>query len=254
MVAAVVVIGLVTVLLVANTEPGAGPRPTTTPTRTTGASTPPRPVLTVDSGCLIGQGRERLVDVPQQVTDRVNRAWERIEKWLAAKTPAVAQVLAAPATLDEISEMQRQIGVPVPPELIASLLRHNGAGTSVLGIVLPPFYVPMSTSRVVSEAKMMCDILVSNGHNESAGSWWHGQVIPFAFDGGGGNLLLDQRPGRNGRLGRHYEETDMMFDRWPPTLTELLEQTATAMETGGLVMGRFRPKVVENGLLEWDIG
>lgn len=128
--------------------------------------------------------------------------------------------------------MQRQIGVPVPAELIASLLRHNGAGTTMLGFILPPFYIPMSTHSIISDAKMMCDILVSNGHNDSVGSCWHGQVIPVALDGGGGNLLLDQRRGRNGRLGDHDEETYMMFDQWPPTLTDLMEQTATALETG----------------------
>ncbi|MFC0110823.1 SMI1/KNR4 family protein [Kibdelosporangium aridum] len=253
-VAAVVVIGLVTVLLVANTEPGAGPRPTTTTTtrKTTTATPPPRPTLTVDSGCRTGQGRERLVDVPQQVTDRVNRAWERIEKWLAAKAPASARTLAPPATREAISDMQRQLGVPVPAELIASLLRHNGAGTTMRGFTLPPFYTPMSTTAIVDYHKMLCDILISSGHNESVGSWWHGQVIPFAQDFAGGNLLLDQRPGRKGKLGDRDEETEMMFDWWPATLTDLLEQTATALETNGVVRN-YHPKVVEDGILAWDI-
>nr|CEL20561.1 glucan synthase 1-related protein [Kibdelosporangium sp. MJ126-NF4]CTQ89472.1 glucan synthase 1-related protein [Kibdelosporangium sp. MJ126-NF4] len=261
MVAAVVVVGVVTVLLVANTEPGAGPRPTTmtkptsTPTRDTTVPPPsPRPTLTVDSGCRIGKGSTHLVAVPRPVTDRVNRAWERIEKWLAAHAPATAATLAPPATLDQIAESQRDIGVPIPADLIAFLLRHDGAGTSRKpGFTLPPFYQPMSAKDIVAEAKMMCEVLIGSGYNESVGSWWHGQVVPFARDGGGGNLLLDQRPGHNGRLGDHDEESDMYFTQYPPTLTELLEQTATSLETSRVVVGSYRPMVVAGGVLDWDL-
>jgi cell wall assembly regulator SMI1 len=259
-VVAVVVGGIVIVAMATGSQPGAGPRPTATATktktatRTTTRTLPePRPTLTADSGCRIGRGPQRLVDVPQTVTDRVNRAWERIEKWLAANAPASAATLAPPASMEAISRMQQQIGVPVPAELIASLRRHDGAGTNMRdGFTLPPFYIPMSAEGIISEAKMMCDVLVSSGYDDNVGSWWHGQVIPIAFDGGGGNLLLDQRPGRGGRLGDHDEESDMMFTVYPRSLTELLEQTATSLETGRATLERYHPKVVD-GALDWDI-
>jgi cell wall assembly regulator SMI1 len=193
------------------------------------------------------------VDVPQSVTDRVNRAWERIEKWLAANAPASAATLAPPASMYDISHMQQQIGVPIPAELIASLRRHDGAGRTLRNaFLLPPFYVPSSAYSITSEAKVMCEVLASSGSDESVGYWWHGQVIPIAFDGGGGNLLLDQRPGRGGRLGEHDEETDMVFDTYPRTFTELLEQTATSLETGKAALGHYHPKVV-GGVLDWDL-
>jgi cell wall assembly regulator SMI1 len=187
------------------------------------------------------------------MADRVNRAWERIEKWLTANAPATAATLAKPAGDDGISWMQQQIGVPVPPELIASLRRHNGTGTNMRdGFSLPPFYLPLSTGLIISEAKVMCEVLESSGSDGSVGSWWHGQVIPIAIDSGGGNLLLDQRPGRGGRLGDHNEESDMKFTAYPPSFTELLEQTATSLETGKVVIKHYRPKVV-GGALDWDI-
>src|SRR3989442_13582509 len=133
----VVVTGIVIVAMASNSsnsKPEAGSRPTATATmRATAATartiratalqpTPkPKPTLTVDSGCRPGQGPARLGDVPQPVTDQANRAWERIEHWLAAKAPATAATLAAPAKDEKIAEMQRKIGVPVPAELIASL-------------------------------------------------------------------------------------------------------------------------------------
>jgi cell wall assembly regulator SMI1 len=247
---AVVVTGVVIVVMATGSQPGAGLRPTATTTKTT---TRPRPTLTVDSGCRVGRGPRRLMDVPQPVTDRVNRVWERIEKWLTANAPATAATLAKPASDDDISWMQQQIGVPVPPELIAFLRRHNGTGTNMRdGFSLPPFYLPLSTGLIISEAKMMCEVLQSSGSDGSVGNWWHGQVIPIAIDGGGGNLLLDQRPGRGGRLGDHTEESDMMFTVYPPTLTELLEQTATSLETGKVALENYRPKVV-GGALDWNL-
>jgi cell wall assembly regulator SMI1 len=255
-VVAVVVAGIVIVAMATGSQPGAGPRPTatTTNTKTTLRVSPrPRPTLTVDSGCRIGRGPQRLVNVPQTVTDRVNRAWDRIEKWLAANAPASAATLAPPASMEAIAKVQQQIGVPIPAELIAFLRRHDGAGTNMRnGFTLPPFYIPMSAEGIISEAMMMCDVLGSSGSDGSVGAWWHGQVIPIAFDGGGGNLLLDQRPGRGGRLGDHDEETDMMFTTYPRSLTELLEQTATSLETGSAALKHYHPKVVE-GALEWDI-
>lgn len=192
--------------------------------------------------------------MPQRVTGRMNRAWERIEKWLAANAPATAATLAPPADPGLIAETQRQIGVPFPAELVAFLRRHDGAGTDMrAGFALPPFYRLLSTRYIGEEAKMMCDVLSKSGHDESVGWWWHGQVVPFAHDGGGGNLLLDQRPGRDGWLGDHSEESEMRFDTYPRTLTELLEMTATSLETGGVVLKHYRPKVVDGEVLEWDI-
>jgi cell wall assembly regulator SMI1 len=214
----------------------------------------PRPTLTVDSGCRLGQGPARLADVSTAVSDRVNRVWERVEKWLSANAPETAATLAPPASAEQILAAQRQTGVPFPPELIASLRRHNGTGTNMRdGFTLPPFYLPLSAEGIVGEAKVMCDVLGSVGIDGNVGSWWHGQVIPIAFDGGGGNLLLDQRPGRGGRLGDHSEESEMRFERYPRTLTELLELTARSLETRSAVLEHYRPKVVA-GALDWDIG
>jgi cell wall assembly regulator SMI1 len=254
----VVVTGIVIVTMASNSEPGTGSRTaataTTRTTRTTRTTTrEPKPTLTVDSGCRQGQGPTRLVNVPQPVTDRVNRAWERIEHWLAANAPTTAATLAPPASAEKMAETQRRIGVPFPAELIASLRRHDGAGTNMrAGFTLPPFYLPLSTESITSEATMMCEVLISLGLDSGVGSWWHGQVIPIAIDGGGGNLLLDQRPGHDGRLGEHFEDSEMMFTHFPASLTELLELTAGSLETGGLVLGHYRPKVAD-GMLDWDI-
>jgi hypothetical protein len=93
--------------------------------------------------------------------------------------------------------------------------------------------------------------LISVGVNEGVGSWWHGQFVPIAIDTSGNALFLDQRQGA-GRLGEHDNEGSVDFDRWPSSLTELLELTATALETGGPTVGGYRRVIAGNRTLDWE--
>jgi cell wall assembly regulator SMI1 len=209
-----------------------------------------RPPLTVDSGCRPGAGNSGVAAVTAAVTQRVNAAWQRIETWLAAHAPASAAALAGPASPAQLGETQQRIGVTLPPELVASLLRHNGMGTGG-GDLLPSIYRPVSAADIGGQAKSLCEVL-THGQNESVGSWWHGQFVPFAVDGAGDVLFLDQRPGHGGELGESDHEGSVDFSRRPASLTELLEQTATALETGVRTSGDYRAKVTPAGVLTWE--
>jgi cell wall assembly regulator SMI1 len=233
----------------------AGPALRTTPrmlSYSTAAPAPTtRPTLTVDSGCRLGQGPAELAPVPEATTRRVNAAWDRVERWLKANAPTTAATLRPPATIARIAETQRKIGVALPAELVASLLRHDGVSGIGESFALPPFHHLAGTDTVAGEAKVLCEVLISSGSDDSVGSWWHGRFVPVAVNGGGDGLFLDQRTG-TGRLGEWDHEGSVRFEGWPGTLTELLEQTATALETRGTVLGGYRPVVTGNRALDWD--
>jgi cell wall assembly regulator SMI1 len=207
--------------------------------------------LTVDSGCRPELGSGAVAAVPEAVNQRVNVAWQRIETWLAAHAPASAAALAGPAPVARLGEVQQRIGVTLPPELVASLLRHDGMGTGG-GQLLPAIYRPVSVADIGIQAKSLCEVL-TQGVNESVGSWWHGQFVPFAVDGAGDVLFLDQRRGHEGKLGQSDHEGSVDFSRRPATLTELLEQTATALETGERTYGDYRAEVTPAGVLTWEL-
>ncbi|WP_414944092.1 SMI1/KNR4 family protein [Amycolatopsis sp. cmx-11-32] len=257
----VIVLGLVFAVTVRSGKPGGAqwlsaeqPLRTTprTPSYSTAAPTlTTRPTLTVDSGCRPGQGPAALDPVSDATTRRVGAAWDRVERWLKANAPTTAASLRPPATTARITEAQRRIGVALPAELIASLRRHDGVSGIGESFALPPFHHLASTETVAREAKVLCEVLISNGSDDSVGSWWHGRFVPIAVNGGGDGLFLDQRTG-TGRLGEWDHEGSVDFDRLPTTLTELLEQTATALETGGAVLGGYRPVVTGNRALDWD--
>jgi hypothetical protein len=212
------------------------------PIPTSAVTTPsaiPTPTRTVDTGCRMDAGPKRLATVPEQVSARVDRAWERIETWLAEHAPVTAAALRPPAGDETIAATQQAVGVRLPPELVASLRRHDGVGDDLTtAFTFPPFWSPLSAANIAGEAKLMCDVL-DNVDEEAVGAWWHGRYVPVATDHGGELLFLD-----GGRLGRHYEADDVTFDG---SYAGLLEQTADAL----FGQGEYRPVVVD-GRLEWD--
>lgn len=253
--AVLVVVGGIVIVSVANQDSQTGAiavvtAPTTVRrTSSARARTSSKPLPVAFTGCHPGSGPDQLATAP---ADRVNRAWARIENWLAAHAPATH--LAPAADQPAIVAAQKKVGVAFPAELVASLLRHDGAGqSSGVAFTFPPYYQVSSVDQIAYEAKMMCDVLTGLDEPGSVGSWWHGQYVPFAVDNSGDSLFLDQRPGRAGRLGEHDNEGDVNFDRWPTNLTGLLELTADALETGKTVLGHVRARVNADKVLDWEI-
>lgn len=128
----------------------------------------------------------------------MDRAWERIETWLAANAPVSAATLRPPAGDDSILRTQRETGVPLPAELVASLRRHDGVDQAIRTFVFPPFMHPLTASGIADEATMMCEVLADLGDDGAVGPWWHGRYVPIAVDHSGNSLFLDQRT--DGRL------------------------------------------------------
>jgi cell wall assembly regulator SMI1 len=180
---------------------------------------------------------------------RVDAAWKRIEDWLAGHAPKSRRALRPPATAARIDTLQRQMSVPFPPDLVASLRRHDGV--SAAGFDLPPFFSPLPADRIAAEWAVNCGVMADLGPD--LGTWWHPAFVPFASAGDGGCLLTDQRDGGHGRVGEFYPEDGTSFDGWPASVADLLEGTARSLETGRPYANSYRPKVAAEGVLDWEI-
>jgi hypothetical protein len=237
----VVVVAVAVVVIVANgvgTESrGSAPTSSTTVSEPASSTTvlEPTPTLTVDSGCRLDGGPARLAEVPATVTTRVDRAWERIDTWLAEHAPVTVATLRPPADDRLIAAVQRAVGVPLPPELVASLRRHDRVGREPGAFAFQEYMHPLSSEGIVDGATVMCQVLEDLGLDGLVGGWWHGRYVPVASDYGGDLLFLDGQ-----RLGWHYEAGDATFDGG---YADLLERTADALWTGD-------PLVVD-GVLQW---
>ncbi|MEV6303100.1 SMI1/KNR4 family protein [Actinoplanes sp. NPDC051861] len=185
-------------------------------------------------------------------TTRVNAAWKRIEKWLAERAPTSSRALVGPASQPRIDNLQRQMSISFPPDLVASLRRHDGARSNG-AFDLPPFFTPLSVDDILAEWRVTCGVQANAGDWGRDSPWWHRSFVPFAVDGGGGSIFTDQRPGGHGRVGEFYPEDGTSFERWPRSVAELLEKTAASLESGRPYEGRYRPTVDDEGRLDWEI-
>ncbi|MFI5890137.1 SMI1/KNR4 family protein [Actinoplanes sp. NPDC051513] len=214
--------------------------------------TPQRTRIAVDA-CPQYAGKVAVTGPDAAGAARVNAAWQRIEKWLAGHAPAAARTLRPGAPAARIDAVQRQMSVTFPPDLVASLRRHDGVA-SLAGFSLPPFYVPETIDGILGDWKVTCSVL--SGQDTAWGRenpWWDKAFVPFAQDGSGGCLFADQRAGGHGRIGEFYPEDGTSFERWPASFVELLEGTATSLETGRPYAGNYRPRVGTDGALDWEI-
>ncbi|MDX3134669.1 SMI1/KNR4 family protein [Streptomyces europaeiscabiei] len=192
------------------------------------------------------------------MTSSINESWSRIEVWLAENAPRTFAKLAPPAEPSAITAAEEAIGLTFPDPLTESLLRHDGTGYAVL---LPPFWMPSSTHGILKAWRRRTEIYASifadaedTDPEAEDGPWWHRQWIPFAADGGGGELVIDQRPTRlRGRIGDAFHQDGCRFlphAMWA-SLPTLLDMTATAMETGERLNGYARV-VTDERRLDWE--
>lgn len=209
----------------------------------------PRPVRPPASTvCPQHAGSVRPTSPDRRTTARVDAAWLRIERWLAEHAPRSRESLRPPAAAKQIDALQVRMSVAFPPDLVASLRRHDGATPG--GFRLTFLYRLMSLPEIVRGWEVSCTVLA--GAPEDDG-WWHRSFVPFADAGDGGALVVDQRSGGHGRVGEFYPEEGTRFDGWPASVADLLEGVARSLESGDPYLGRFRPVVTVDGVLEWEV-
>ncbi|MDG9713903.1 SMI1/KNR4 family protein [Streptomyces sp. DH10] len=192
------------------------------------------------------------------MTSSISESWTRIEAWLAQHTPRTFAALGPPAERSAIAVAEQAIGQPFPEPLVESLLRHNGMGHHDL---LPPFWSLLEVQSITrawqTRMKIYGDELAGAEEGDPDGEygpWWHAQWVPFAFNGAGDYLIIDQRPyRRRGRIGEADHEAGCSFSPHPmwASLPALLDATAIALETGEAVDG-YLPVAVDEDELDWD--
>ncbi len=174
--------------------------------------------------------------------ERVNAAWDRIEKWYAEKIPDCE--LGAAAAAADITSVETHLGLTLPEELKASLMRHNGVGYW-------PSAELLSADRIKDEWDVWAGLIDDGTFDGLSGDdddrlqkcWYDKKWIPIDADGCGNGACLDLNPGPKGTVGQIL---NMDHELGPKLIFQdfagYLESVAAKLEAG-----KYR---VENGYPE----
>lgn len=130
----------------------------------------------------------------------MKQAWKKLETILYNTASDLLADLAPPASHEEISNLERALGVSLPADFVACLKIHNGQQGVSHGLFED--YEFLSTSRILQEWSIWKELLDSGDFNGMKSfpqvgirsDWWNPAWIPFTYNGAGDHLCLDLSP------------------------------------------------------------
>lgn len=134
--------------------------------------------------------------------------WEQVEQYLKAHQPEALKSLAPPATDNEITNLEKELGVTLPKDFVECLKIHNGQLDDAMAFFAGLEF--LSTERILAEWKVWKELsdgsdfddLIAEPQNGIKACWWNPLWIPFTYNGSGDNICLDLDPDIDGTIGQ----------------------------------------------------
>lgn len=186
--------------------------------------------------------------VSTMTADLVQDSWNRIDAWLREHAPRAFATLQPPAGEEEIAAAQEELGVTFPPDLVASLLRHNGAVDGVEAFRFSTDDRLLGVSGILGDTGFMRGVAHDLDEEQAERYWHHGYVKFGSYGVTSDGLMIDCRTGRDsfGAIGRFFDETGTSFGQ-ADSLGGYLAELA-----GRLERGQDGGAVTFNGRLFWE--
>ncbi|MGV9451601.1 SMI1/KNR4 family protein [Streptomyces sp. NPDC003635] len=180
--------------------------------------------------------------------DLVKDSWDRIDEWLREHAPRTFATLGPPAGHEEIVAAQEELGLTFPPDLVASLLRHNGAADEAEAFRFSTHDRLLDVAGILEGTWFLRHIAQDLDGEEAESYWHHGYVKFGSYDVTSDGLTIDCRPEQDsfGAIGRFFDETGTKFgkaDSLGGYLAELADQLDRGQDAG---------VVTFNGRLLWE--
>ncbi|MFF4602615.1 SMI1/KNR4 family protein [Streptomyces sp. NPDC001339] len=190
--------------------------------------------------------------------DLVESSWDRIDGWLRTHAPHTLASLCPPAADEEIRAAEKELNVTFPPDLVASLRRHNGVqdAAAEAAFRFPTHDRLLGVREIIEATQFLRDIAAELDEEDADGDegfyWWHQGYVQFgSYDATSDGLTIDCRPGRDayGAIGRFFDESGTDFGN-AESLGAYLAHVADSLESGRTFQ-RDVP-VTFNGRLIWE--
>ncbi|MFI6283197.1 SMI1/KNR4 family protein [Streptomyces sp. NPDC051018] len=186
----------------------------------------------------------------------VEESWARVDAWLAEHAPETLRALRPPAGKEEIAEAERTLGVTFCPDLVASLLCHDGTDSGAAALELTGVE-PASLADIVSHTlfwrDMGADTEESGEEDHELSALWRDEWLVItrgvAGDTYDGRFVTCRDSEDYGRVGRFFTGDAPSFTEWR-SLREMLADLADALEHRRPVNGEV--PVAYGGALLWE--
>ncbi|MEU6508973.1 SMI1/KNR4 family protein [Streptomyces sp. NPDC046942] len=166
-------------------------------------------------------------------TELVENSWDRIDSWLDRHAPRTLASLRAPAAEEDIRAAEGELGLAFPPDLRASLRRHDGA-TGDREAFRFPTHDRLLGLREISGMTADLRGIAADLDEEAAACYWHqGYAKIGSYGATADGLTVDCRPGGTsyGAIGRFFDETGTGFGH-ADSLGAYLAGVADRLERG----------------------
>jgi cell wall assembly regulator SMI1 len=220
---------------------------------------------------------DRIVGEDGGMGDAAGDAWRRITAWIADNAPDTAAQVRGPGDAGLIDAVERDVGVPLPPDLRAWWCLADGFHPGVLQALIPWIHVPLPIAVARDERRHLVELSAragwpdSDGYDAEAGSFSHryqATFVPISTDHCGQVLFVDLRPGTlHGTVSEwDHEEGFLRPPHWMG-VTDMLSDIGDALELGQPAMVEYAERlraagfgsdprawaeVTHTGELEWN--
>lgn len=177
-----------------------------------------------------------LTTLDGMTTHPVDAAWDRIERRLLTHAPRTFATLAPPAREEDIRATERELGLVFPPDLRASLLRHDGTRRGPEALRFDTGDRLLGLRDIVESTTFLRAVAGDLDEDDAVGYWAHGYVQFGSYEVTSDGVAIDCDPHRDtyGTIGRFFDETGTTFGRadslgaYLTRLADGLESTAPA--------------------------
>lgn len=197
-----------------------------------------------------------------QISTAVDKAWQQIEKWFISQLGKVQtlpdkgeRVLAPPASLAEVKEVEETLGVEFPVDLRESYLLHNGS----CDVWILEKGMLLSLEEIVRDWSLyhefgnpkseeflpgwtyLSDTDKKRVPDEVRKVHWNERWIPVAENGGGDHICVDTDPDERGTIGQVFFRSHEVGPKslLATSFLELLETYADELQRGVLVFDEW---------------
>lgn len=189
--------------------------------------------------------------------------WSRISAWHAKHAPAVHATLRGPASSEDLTMAEQEMGRELPADLVAWWRQSDGVdeANAVVGPLLPPFHTPYPITWAVASRRIWQHVWPDEaGPARPAGtecrSAWLPDWLPIATDGGSADLFVDLRPGPLHGCVMEFDRVEGAYGRpWWPNIDTMLTEIADALENRTTIRpaGRYpvRIALLPEGRTDW---